>query len=258
MSQLQQRVFLAGLICLFAVASDVEAQSTDPLRFVRWTIEDVLSIPRTSATLKSGLTLGVVAGGVLAASHYDRNISRQAQSFSNSTPQRIRKIFHEAGNVDIIRPISAIIFVGALTSSDTYFQDASFTSLESIILANLLTNGLKLMFGRARPNTDSGPASLVPFSGNRSFPSGHASTIFASTTPWLLYYPGIFTGVLFCFGVGVAAVRVADEYHWFSDVLGGALIGFGTGYLLSRRHQRLARAPNLVVSMKGISITWSI
>ena len=240
------------------VVCTVEAQSADPLRFIRWTAGDIATVPQATLTLRSGLTLGVAAGGILAVSHFDRTFSSEAEKFANSTAPRVRRVLHEVGNANIIRPMAAILFMGSLTSSDIYFQDAAFTSLESIVLANLLTNALKLVVGRARPRADLGPNSLKPFGGDRSFPSGHATTVFAFTTPWVLYYPGIASGALFALGVGTAAVRMADEYHWFSDVLGGALIGFGTGYLLSRRHQRLTGGPQLGLNANRISLTWTI
>lgn len=257
MNQLKRWGILSGLICLIAVPV-VEAQSADPLRFLRWSVEDVRVIPRSTFTLKTGLKLGIATGSILAVSHFDRRFSREAERFTQIAPRRMRKIFHEVGNVNVIRPMSAVLFVGALTSRNVYFQDAAFTSLQSIILANLVTNGLKLAFGRSRPNTDSGPASFNPLSGNRSFPSGHATTVFAFTTPWILYYPGIASATLFTLGIGTAVVRMSDRYHWFSDVLGGALIGFGTGYVLSKRHKGLSQGPQIQLSMSGIYITWAI
>ncbi len=248
---------LSGLICIYVVCT-VDAQSADPLRFVQWTVGDIVAVPQATFTVRTGLTLGVAAGGILAVSHFDRGLSGEAKNFADSTPRRMRRILHEMGNANIIRPMAAIVFVGSLTSGKPYFQDAAFTSLESVVLANLLTNGLKLIVGRARPHADLGPNSFRPFGGDLSFPSGHATTVFAFTTPWLLYYPGITSGALFILGIGTAAARMADEYHWFSDVLGGALIGFGTGYLLSRRHQHLTRGMQLGVSRSGISLNWTI
>ncbi len=255
--RLRRWAALTGVICMIAV-SCAKAQSDSPLRFVQWTIGDVLAIPQATLTLRSGLTLGVAAGSVLAVSHFDRRLSHEAERIADFAPRRVRKVFHEAGNANVIRPMAAIVFAGALTSGNIHFQDAAFTSLESVILANLFTNGLKLVIGRARPNAGRGPDSLQPFSGQRSFPSGHATTVFAFTTPWILYYPGITTGALFVLGIGTAVARMADDYHWFSDVLGGALVGLGTGYLLSKRHQRLAGSVNLGLSMNRISLTWSI
>ncbi len=250
---------LSGLIgTMMIMVCAAQAQSADPMRFVRWTIEDIASIPSSSLSLRSGLTIGIASGSILAVSHFDRRFSREAKKFADSTAPRVRRILHEVGNVNIIRPMAAIVFVGSLTSGDVYFQEASFTSLESIVFANLLTNTLKFVVGRARPHANLGPNSLKPFGGSRSFPSGHATTVFAFTTPWVVYYPGIISGALFVLGVGTAVVRMADEHHWFSDVLGGAFIGFGTGYLLSRRHQRLKGKPQLGLSTNRINLTWSI
>ncbi len=257
MKQLWRWGILNGFLFLITVSA-VEAQSADPLRFIRWTAGDVLAIPQSSLTLHSGLKIGIATGGVLLVSHFDRRLSESAKGLADSSPSRLRNVFHEAGNVQILRPMAAILFVGALTGSNTHFQDAAFTSLESIVLANLLTSALKTIVGRARPNLDLGPGSIQPFGGNRSFPSGHATTIFALATPWVLYYPGIASGALFTLGIGTAMARMADDYHWFSDVVAGALIGFGTGYFLSRRHQRLASGVNLGINHQGISLTWKI
>ena len=208
--------------------------------------------------MRSGLTLGVTTVGILTVSRFDNRFAWRAERFADVTPYRMRKVFHEAGNVDIVRPMAAILFVGALIHDDVYFQDAAFTSLESIFLANLFTNGLKLVIGRSRPSAGIGPDSVRPFSGARSFPSGHATTVFAFTTPWLLYYPGIASRSLFVLGVGTAVARMADGYHWFSDVLAGSLVGFGTGYLLSRRHQQVQHGLSMVLSVNRFSIIWKI
>lgn len=244
------------VITVTFTVSTSHAQSSDPFRFFHWTVGDIVAIPQSGLTLRSGLTIGVAATGLLAISHFDRDLSLETQEFTTSTPHNLRQVFHEIGNERIIRPMAGILFLGSLTSSNTYFQDAAFTSFQSIIYATLLTNGLKLIVGRSRPNSGFGPNSLHPFSGNRSFPSGHATTVFALTTPWLVYYPNVATVTLFIFGVGTAVARMTDDYHWFSDVLGGALIGFGTGFLLSKRHQRLVRKTNLSISTNRISFTW--
>ncbi len=254
MNQLLRGGMLASIIGLVCV-SHSEAQRSDPIRFIHWMVGDIVEIPQSALSVRTGITLGVATTTVLAVSHYDRRISDRIQNFARSSP---RRVFHEIGNERMIRPMAAILFVGALTSRNTYFQDASFTSMQSILLANLVTNGTKLVVGRSRPNTGSGPRVIHPFSGHRSFPSGHATTVFAFTTPWLMYYPNLLTGTLFVLGIGTSIARMADRYHWFSDVLGGALIGFGTGYILSRRHQQKRSEVNLNLSLNQFSITWLI
>jgi len=63
-----------------------------------------------------------------------------------------------------------------------------------------------------------------------SFPSGHTMTAFAVATPLLLFYPTLTIGLLFC-ALSIAASRILLGMHFLSDVLAGALIGTGLGYL---------------------------
>ena len=199
--------------------------------------------------------VGALGGGVLLASRFDRTLAGHAEGLSDRIPRRARRILHETGNADMVRPLAVVLFLGSLTSGNEYFQDAAFTSMEAVIYANLITHAIKLVAGRVRPNEGAGPGRFEPFSGARSLPSGHATTIFAVTTPWLLYYPGTVTIALFSLGAGTALVRMADRYHWFSDVIAGGLIGAGTGWLLSRRHRRLAASPVLSVNQAGLRLS---
>jgi undecaprenyl-diphosphatase len=63
-----------------------------------------------------------------------------------------------------------------------------------------------------------------------SFPSGHTMTAFAVAIPLLLFYPTLTVGLLFC-ALSIAASRILLGMHFLSDVLAGALIGTGLGYL---------------------------
>jgi len=63
-----------------------------------------------------------------------------------------------------------------------------------------------------------------------SFPSGHTMTAFAVAIPLLLFYPSVTIGLLFC-ALSIAASRILLGMHFLSDVLAGALIGTGLGYL---------------------------
>lgn len=247
-------LFLVALWLSAQIIQTAAAQSSDPIRFGRWAAGDVRAFSQSIATPKAAIIIGAVGGTVILISPLDRWLTRNSQELMLDAPRRVRKVLHEVGNVNVVRPMAAVVFLGTLTSGDAYLQNAAFTSLEAIIYANLATNVLKTVVGRARPNEGVGPASFTPFGGGRSFPSGHATTVFAFTTPWVLYYPGAVTYTLFGLGIGTAAVRMADDYHWFTDVLSGALIGAGTGYLLSRRHKQLAIVPVLSSGGTGVSV----
>jgi undecaprenyl-diphosphatase len=63
-----------------------------------------------------------------------------------------------------------------------------------------------------------------------SFPSGHTMTAFAVAIPLLLFYPTLALGLLFCaFSIGMS--RILLGMHFLSDVIAGAAIGTGLGYL---------------------------
>jgi undecaprenyl-diphosphatase len=63
-----------------------------------------------------------------------------------------------------------------------------------------------------------------------SFPSGHTMTAFAVAVPLLLFYPTLTIGLLFC-AFSIGASRILLGMHFLSDVLAGAIIGTGLGYL---------------------------
>ena len=103
---------------------------------------------------------------------------------------------------------------------------------------------LKILIGRPRP-----PNGLVHPVGS-SFPSGHAA--YAGTTcvalvllftvpgphrrwPWTIAALGV---------LGMAWSRTYLQVHWFSDVVGGSLLGVGLALAIFAGAQLFIRAPN--------------
>ena len=98
-------------------------------------------------------------------------------------------------------------------------------------LSILLFITLKRFTGRRRP-CEIEPhcwATLLP-PDQFSFPSGHTMTAFAVATPLSLFYPELTAGVLFC-AFSIALSRILLGMHFLSDVVAGALLGLGIGYL---------------------------
>ena len=94
------------------------------------------------------------------------------------------------------------------------------------ILAGPINNAvIKFVTGRARPNETDTPLDWQPFSGQKSFPSGHVSVPFsiggaldAATGNPVVAYPFYLAGALTGFA------RIYDNVHWFSDVVASAVI----------------------------------
>jgi undecaprenyl-diphosphatase len=101
----------------------------------------------------------------------------------------------------------------------------------SSALSVLLFSQLKRLTGRRRP-CQIAPhcwATLLP-PDQFSFPSGHTMTAFAVAIPLSLFYPTLSIGLLFC-ALSIAMSRILLGMHFLSDVVAGALIGTGLGYL---------------------------
>ncbi len=246
---------------MFAVPGATHAQwstSEDPRRFLTWPLQDARDLVSEINAERIVYLAGI--GGVLTVmSTQDRKITRHTtETAASESLSPVIRVVEEFGNARAVRPMAAMVLIGALMSDDPRMQDAAFTSLEAVVFANAVTNTLKAVAGRARPYQEMGPGRFEPFSGNTSFPSGHATTAFALVTPWLLYYPHHATAGLLVLTTGTALTRVATNVHWFTDVVAGSAIGFTTAYWLTQRHkqsnERILLAPMVADGRLGMSL----
>lgn len=262
---LRSRKVLHGVALLMVLFVGVEvaaaqsaAASLDPYRFIEWTIGDARAVGHSVLSPRPLYAVAGMGGVLLLLHNQDPELTKGAVELAEGTDARLRRVMNEVGNVKAVRPLALMLFLGSLTSHSRRLQDASFTSLEAIVLSNLMTNTLKTIVGRARPFQDEGATQFQPFGGDKSFPSGHATTVFAFTTPWLLYYRNVPSAILFVLGIGTSFIRMADRAHWFTDVLVGGAIGFTTGFVLTRRHQhassRFLISPIVSAEQGGVAL----
>lgn len=255
-------VILPLVVCFAIGEQHTFAQSTepspDPRRFITWAKQDAgaFAVGLVSRyVVYAGTSMGVV---LVTFSGQDDDLTRGAVRLSHNIPSQVRTVANEIGNVKVVKPMSLMLFLGSLASKNYRFQDAAFTSFEAILLSNIITDVVKGISGRARPYQEQGAQHFRPFSGNTSFPSGHATTVFAFTTPYLLYYRNALSIAFFALGAGTAFIRIADEAHWFSDVVVGSGIGFLTGYWLTKRHMRQQTRIDVVPIMDRDQVGLSI
>jgi undecaprenyl-diphosphatase len=105
--------------------------------------------------------------------------------------------------------------------------------------AGLIANLCKYILGRARPKLfeTTGPFDFELFAFTpdyASFPSGHATNIFALATVLAMLWPRARV-VLYTIAVWIAASRVLIGQHYFTDALGGAMLGTAFPYLVRER-----------------------
>jgi membrane-associated phospholipid phosphatase len=116
------------------------------------------------------------------------------------------------------------------------WQQGSLFLLANVIASGLFADLIKILCGRPRPKVFFGQHqysfSFFEFSVKMwSFPSGHATTIFAAmTTASLLAPRGRW--LWFSLATVVAICRVLGGAHFPSDILAGAFIGVASSLLL--------------------------
>ena len=126
---------------------------------------------------------------------------------------------------------------------------ASKTSGNAAMMANALaftslaTEWTKALVHRSRPilYTAQAPSAAGDRDNRRSFPSGHTATAFAVATSYAVmahrqHLPhATRNSILLLSGAaGVGSMRVAAGRHFVTDVMGGAVLGAGIGWLTAK------------------------
>lgn len=122
---------------------------------------------------------------------------------------------------------------GVFTKDEVLMRDG-FKSAITIGFAALVSSSLKAGINRVRPSKKY-PDDIVQrvHSGRYSFPSGHTTSAFAMATSLTLSYRKWYVAVpsyIYAGLVGYSRMRLG--VHFPSDVLGGMIIGIGSGLLV--------------------------
>lgn len=250
--------FILLLVWLTCACSNGSAQNRqDFKRFSVWLGEDPVSMFQ-NIDGEQLIGYGTVGFSIAYLSVFDGSSSRTFQE--NYGDSQVLGFANTFGSKTVLLPASAALFGTSLLTKNTRFQDAAFTSLQSVLMTSLAVGAGKYLFGRDRPYENDGAYDFDFVSGgSTSFPSGHTARAFAFITPWIMYYPNAFTYTLFALPVGTAVARVAEGKHWLSDVAAGAVIGFSMGHYLAKKHlgdQRIQITPAIGKDMAAFSINF--
>jgi membrane-associated phospholipid phosphatase len=172
----------------------------------------------------AGLTAGFLVTDQDASSHL---------SHSPSTLQHYTT-FSNYGLAGITGAGAGLYLLGKATN-DEHKRETGLLSGEAALDGLFVSTAIGFSTGRERPTVDSFQGKF--WQAGDSFPSAHATTVWAIASVISHEYPGPFTKIL-AYGAATAITyaRVRGEKHFPSDAFVGTGIGWLTGWQVYRAH----------------------
>lgn len=174
--------------------------------------------------------------------NFDIAISHFVQQFHNPTLDKFMILISAFGNLSIAS--ASVIITALLFLLFKYKREAAF--IMAISLTGLVTFSLKRLFSRPRPTDEH--VTLIESYKNHSFPSGHTLSyvVFFGFLILLMRnlksVPTSLRNVITGFSIMMFIVgpisRIYLGAHWFTDILGGMLIGLLCLFVLSHFYKR--------------------
>ncbi len=166
----------------------------------------------------------------LQAQNWDANIASQISRWP------IHDLSKGLSYSELILPVAipAAMGIYGLIKKDQPLLKNTIYIGTTIIEASLITYSMKYIFNRQRPYVKyPDKIHLVGHAeDDPSFPSGHTAVAFSLATSLSIFYPKwyvIAPSAVWACSVGLA--RINQGVHYPSDVLAGAAIGIGCGFL---------------------------
>jgi len=233
-SSLNRSRFLLGKLIGVVLLTTTIAVNTEAQ------LQDTINKKTPLLVGKDALLLGAFTIGTVVVAPLDLQVAKRLQDPGTQENRFLRRA--ATGFRVLAVPGSLLAGVGLYglgrAQGQRRVQALGWHSVESILIADVFGETLKLVAGRARPYVDiDNPADFQLFRGltgdkYRSFPSGHtinafafASTVTRETQFWWPH-SAWYVGTVMYGGASLMGLsRIYNNQHWASDVMGGAAIG---------------------------------
>jgi PAP2 superfamily protein len=211
---------------------DVQDIATAPLHL--FSENSVLRSPRFYLTLGG---VGAVWGGAFAL---DQTMRSHLHTMSSSDADLLQNVSYGS-----IGASAALLYACGLYDDDARIRQDTLTGGEGAGVATLANVGIKAAFGRLRPRQGDHSHTAF-FRGGASFVSGEVTPMFGFAAgisesfdnEWYVAAPAYSLALLDGFG------RMGHDAHWFSDVVGAGLLGWGTTELFVYLHHEHENEPD--------------
>jgi hypothetical protein len=176
------------------------------------------------------INLSAILGGGILLYAADSDIRDWFDQHRSSSSEDVSNVISFFGHGACLAGLITALYASGEISDSKSLRKTSLLSLEGWITSGIIVLGFKAIVGRARPQTGESSHSFHPFSlrsSFNSFPSGHASSVFAVATTIADQSEKTSVDVLsYSLATLVAISRVHDKKHWASDVFIGSVIGY--------------------------------
>ena len=182
-------------------------------------------------------TVSIAAAAIGGTAAFDRTIRDHVQAHRTSGEDRFLRQFQNFGLSWSFGVLAGFEIWGEVGGDSTAKAVALDGLTASIIGTGLIGSSVKCAVGRVRPTSASRTFQFKPFSGNQSFPSGHATQAFAVATTIAEHYPEWWVQGL-CYGSAavVGFSRIEQNAHFASDVVAGSILGWSVARAIVHRH----------------------
>ena len=191
--------------------------------------------------LYTALALGATA----AAYGFDEDVRDEARAFRAGDWEAPLIVGQWYGSGAVSGAVGAGLYIAGLAGDDDHTRVTGRLVLQSLAYSGAITQLLKMLTGRARPETGADKSDFGFFSVNdsrNSFPSGHTTIAFALSSTLSRRVGSVpFSILLYGLATLTAAHRITHDRHWLSDTVLGAVIGSVVGIAVVRLEEdRLA------------------
>jgi membrane-associated phospholipid phosphatase len=184
------------------------------------------------------LRFSVIIGGGLILYVLDEDIQTRVLDKRTESNENISRFISDFGHGLFIGGLALSLYAAGEIADNYSFRKTGLLCLESWLTAGAIALCIKTVMGRARPYTGKGPMVFNPFasgSGNHSFPSGHAVSVFAAASVIAGQTDNTLIDIFsYSMATAVALSRVYNNQHWVSDVFIGSALGYFVGKKICR------------------------
>ncbi len=179
---------------------------------------------------------GAIFGGSFAL---DQTMRSHLGGMSSSDADLLQNVSYGS-----VSAATALLYGYGLWNDDHRAREYALTAGEGAGIATLVDIGIKAGFGRLRPSQTGSHTAF--FHGGQSFVSGDVTPMFALAAGVSEYYDNRWSVAVPIYSLALldGFGRMGNNAHWFSDVVGAALLGVGTTELLLWLHKRHEAEPS--------------